>query len=876
MDRTEAIASFLATQELKVDLYTPEMEVQVNVIVGPERVKDDTKRKVIWTDGEHNWSPFRIPYRGGGLDAKPEYRPTEQQWPLPRYAEAIGCTGWNWFKRHSLYVGFDFDSIVGHKTGLNEDELASIRERVVSIPWITLRRSKGGKGYHLYVFFNKPVETENHTEHAALARAVLSQLSAILNFPFESKVDVVGGVLWVWHRSASREARSFEIIKKATEGYDPPPNWREHIDVLNFKRKSTPVEDSKEFLELVARTPKVVLDDEHRRLLAWFAQQRQALWWWDADYNMLVCHTHDLRTAHTELRLKGIFRTDSSGSTDQNCFAFPARNGSWTVRRHGLKTRENDYWSLDSSGWRRCRYNALPDLATAARMSGGIKTSKGVFVFQSLEKAAEALEVLGVHIDLGASKKLLYREATIAPGKTEGEIVLTVTREISDNFEFSEWAPVRGPKWERVFQTEVETYDITPPDDLIRYTTLGNSGGSWFIKNKDSWVAESKDNAKSALEALGIAKADVQLLLGKTIFNAWELVVLPFKEEYPGGRQWNLRAPQFAVKPNPGDFSTWSLIFNHVGKGLDKSVAENSWCKEHAVADGYSYLMLWFASLIKHPFEPLPYLFFWGPQNSGKSIIHEAFGMAFKDGIGYVRADNALKSQSGFNGELAHAVLCVVEETDLSRNGLAYDRIKDWATGKTLAVRPMHHPTYIKPNTTHWIQCANPATHCPILPGDTRITVCHVDLPSEDIPKSKLMASLRDELPAFLHRLLHLEIPETSSRLRIPVLESNIKFQLEDISRSALQVFLSEWCTEVPGHVVKLSDFYDKFVSTLDAQERFNYSTRKVAKELPLQFPRGRWGDGGPIHIGNINVRGIIADVASHKRLERSPQGKLV
>ena len=108
------------------------------------------------------------------------------------------------------------------------------------------------------------------------------------------------------------------------------------------------------------------------------------------------------------------------------------------------------------------------------------------------------------------------------------------------------------------------------------------------------------------------------------------------------------------------------------------------------------------------------------------------------------------------------------------------------------------------------------------------------------------------------------------------MLESNVKFQLEDISRSALQVFLSDWCTEAPGHVVKLSEFYEKFTSTLDVQDRFDYSTRRVAKELPLQFPRGRWGDGGSIYIGNVNVRGIIHEVASNKRLERTPEGKLV
>ena len=58
----------------------------------------------------------------------------------------------------------------------------------MEIPWVTVRKSTGGNGIHLYVFL-PDVPTANHTEHAALARAVLGQMSALVGFDFKAKVD---------------------------------------------------------------------------------------------------------------------------------------------------------------------------------------------------------------------------------------------------------------------------------------------------------------------------------------------------------------------------------------------------------------------------------------------------------------------------------------------------------------------------------------------------------------------------------------------------------------------------------------------------------------------------------------------------------------
>ncbi len=161
---------------------------------------------------------------------------------------------------------------------------------------------------------------------------------------------------------------------------------------------------------------------------------------------------------------------------------------------------------------------------------------------------------------------------------------------------------------------------------------------------------------------------------------------------------------------------------------------------------GRQYLQAWYANVLRHPFSPLPYLFLYGPENSGKSIFHEAFGILVTRGV--VKADQALTSQ--FNGELEGCILAVVEEKDISKAIGAHDKIKDAVTAPALAIRRMRTDTYQVPNTTHWVQCSNRIEACPIFTGDTRITVVHVPELTKEIPKERFKKALEDEAPHFL------------------------------------------------------------------------------------------------------------------------------
>ena len=277
-------------------------------------------------------------------------------------------------------------------------------------------------------------------------------------------------------------------------------------------------------------------------------------------------------------------------------------------------------------------------------------------------------------------------------------------------------------------------------------------------------------------------------MMGEAIGKSWTLVDLPFKEEYPGGRQWNMDAAQLRYEPailsdeECPSHSNWDKILNHIGQDLNAGLRDAPWAQKAGIKTGAQYLLAWVACMIRHPFSPLPYLFLFGPENSGKSIFHEAIALLMTKGC--VPANRALTSTSDFNGELANCVLAIVEEKDISKSKGALNKIKEWVTARMLSIRKMRCDSYSQPNTTHWVQCANKRENCPIFPGDTRITAIHVPdlLPDQEIPKEKLIEKLTEEAPHFMYSLVNIELPEPSGRLRLPIVVTNAKVAAQELN----------------------------------------------------------------------------------------------
>jgi len=878
--RSESIKRFLEayTHADLAALYHKGMECQVNVAQdGGERVSGEFKGRQWhkWQDpmtGE-TWGSFRIPRNAM---SEPEDNDSEIKMDIARHVEGIGMTGWDWMARRSCWVAFDFDDITGHsdrhQQKVSPDQLLEVQKAASAIPWVTIRKSTSGKGLHLYVYL-EGVTTQNHTEHAALSRAILGLMSALTAFDFNSRVDICGGNMWVWHRKM-KGTDGLTLLKSGSMLRDVPPNWKEHVNVISGRRRKTvPTflaantelsESDKIFSELTGQSARIPLDEGHRKLIQWL-EENKAVVWWDSDHHMLVTHTFHLQEAHDKLGLKGIFKTIAQGTergSDHNCFCFPLRRSAWAVRRFSPGVQEHGNWSQDGSGWTRCFLNHEPDLATACRSFGGVEHPSGGFVFREGGVAVEAAGSMGIQLVL--PDWLLRRKTRLKPHKDGTRIIAEIDHDANDSpnrGEMKDWLPEKG-FWKRIFNTPVPTLPESEAgnyDDLVRHlVTEGCGDYGWVIKRDGAWGEESYSNIKIAMKSAGIASVkEMELILGASVMKPWKVVNRPFQPVFPGDRQWNRDAAQFKVPPLLGiekrKYPNWQKILRHIGQGLDAALAENGWAQVNAIKTGADYLKVWLSSLFQYPLEPLPYLFLWGPQNSGKSILHEAVSQMLTKG--YTRADAALINPAGFNAELRYAILCIIEETDLRKNKLAYSRIKDWVTAREIPIHEKGKTPVGLPNATHWMQCSNHKDYCPVFPGDSRITIIHVpELDSlEMIPKSVLLRELEKEGPEFLGELIELELPAPASRLNVEVIRTQDKIELEKANRTSLEIFIDDTVHFVPGKMITIAEFHTRFIESLDPNEISHWTKQRISTNMDSRFPKGRRVTDGHWAYGNMS-----------------------
>jgi len=839
------------------------MEVQVNVAQDcGERVEGEYKGKLWhgWTDHIQTWKSFRIPYKAYTI---PEYKDKEMKFDLYEHAEGIGMTGWDWKNKLSRWVAFDFDAITDHSSkGLTNKELSDIQSKASEIPWVTLRHSTSGKGLHLYVML-EPIPTKTHTEHAALARSILGMMSALVGYDFCTKVDICGGNMWVWHRKMAG-TNGLKIIKHGITLGKVPNNWKDHIQVIDRKRQRalpTCIQERNvsDFENLVNSYSHVPLDEDHKKLIK-FLHDSQSFFWWDSDRYVLVAHTWDLMQAHENLNLKGLFKTIATGrehGSDHNCFCVPARHGVWIVRRFSQGVTEDLSWSQDENGWTRCYLNMEPTLAIAARTYEGIEDDKSRFTFKWASQAQEMALSLGTDLAIPAAYQ--GRKTVVRQHKDGQRIIVEFDRQPEDTQDqLVGWGVIKGNKWQKIFNTKrtnplaMETANF---DDLIRHlVTEGGSDFGWAVKSDGKWHDEPLAHTKFALESLGLKYNEIKTIIGNSVLKPWSITNIPFQDEYPGGRIWNRAAAQLRfniVNKEHLSYPTWLKILNHVGIGLNLAIKENQWAQDNGLKTGADYLKCWVSSLFQFPFKPLPYLFLWGPQDCGKSIFHEALSLLLTKG--YQLAKTALSSD--FNAELHDAILCVVEEIDLKKDRTAYNLIKEYVTSLHILIHEKRKTPYQIKNKTHWIMCSNERTSCPIFPGDTRITMCYVDslLKEEKIPKTDMLHLLEKEAPDFLTELLHLEIPKSNDRLNVPVITTDDSEDAASSNMNMLELFIAENCYYIPGNMILVKDFFDKFQSWLEPSEKFSWSKIKMGRSLPSKYPKGRDPKDAQWNIGNIS-----------------------
>jgi hypothetical protein len=855
--------------------------LETQLLVSPEGGYPVEGKRNVWTDGSEEWHNIRWPKNAM---AEPYWRDRELGFLLEKHWLGVGTTWWGWANRESVGVGFDFDEITSHApgTGVSDDQLAEIKERACQLEYVEVLKSTGGKGLHLYIWFaaNDRPKTQNHTEHAAIGRAMLGKLSTDAAFDFGSHLDVCGGNMWVAH-TKMYGTEGLTCVKRATlplTNNDIPPNWRDHLEVIGGKATKVrvvgindsgeEVDDQDPLSQLTTAHPKVPLDETHKKIISDLEMTGYTCVW-VPDHNLVQTHTYALKQVYGEWKeqghaMRGFFDTVSPG-TDQgkpNCFCIPKKDGAFIVFRFGQGTIEHGLWNQDRQGWTWCNYNRKPTLSESSVALGGaeLENNKG-FHFESIANAKEAVAALGSKLQLPAGNTYDDRTAILRKNK-DGRLVVEIDRRESDTG-FDGWNNQKKSKWIKVFNIRLDSHD--EEDDYTRFDTLvrscrspSNADAGWRIRvNDGEWIKHPRENVSSVLSSVSPPDASVTGIMGHAILNQWIMVCKPFHEEHPGGRQWNLGAPQLVsqaahLEEDEKPFHPhWDRVMSHCGEDLDGVVRETSWCRNWGIFSGKDYLTAWISCLIREPFEPLPYLFMYGPQNSGKSIFHEAISLLVTGGV--VKADRALTNSSDFNGELANAVLGVIDEVNIAHAGPSvYNKIKEWTTSQYISIHAKYQQVYQQRNCLHFVQTANFRDNCPIFPGDTRITAMYVGPLIEEIPKPILIRALEEEASHFMATLMGLSLPTSDTRLRLPILDTAGKEQAAESNRDPLEEFFAESCHMVPGEKILFKDFYARFVESLSAFEQASWTKRKVRQNIPDRFPVGN-NTGGQLYIGNLS-----------------------
>ena len=112
----------------------------------------------------------------------------------------LGTTGWLWRSQRSLVVIFDIDSATGHPVGLTSEQMTTVVDQLKTLPYVEIRRSKGGLGVHAFVWLNDETQIANHAEHTCVARMVLAQMVKDLGndvLTRKGTLDCIGSNIWV-------------------------------------------------------------------------------------------------------------------------------------------------------------------------------------------------------------------------------------------------------------------------------------------------------------------------------------------------------------------------------------------------------------------------------------------------------------------------------------------------------------------------------------------------------------------------------------------------------------------------------------------------------------------------------------------------------
>lgn len=672
----------------------------------------------------------------------------------PKLILCFGTSWWNWKARQTEGCMFDFDFAHGAKA-LGESGIARIDKLSQQHPAIMAAASKGSFGRH-WTTFVEPMPANTRQDHLRNCHAILAHLSAQLGVDLAKYACSHGIIQYIYHRSP--QPGGFRLIKSATAKLKvdpPPPEPEPEPRAAKDDHPGWDVVHESIFSTMTAAgfpAIRETSDGKHRVRL----------------------HTCGLLADFQTNRRSGRYSTESDGLHPQtpNARAYPLPNGGLDVYRYN-DAGESDDWHTTRNGKTGIKYNVPVSFDEAATACGTLDRRGDVL----LSDPNEFARLLGLTF---AVPDFLKNRQVVARRDRRSIFISTDGAKSEKDTVLPGWRYYRG-KWESDLVDCLPEPTLTYDEESVRQTTDEEKAQEWVIRDsRGNWISQSLTAVKTYLKGEGHTDAEVSEILHHHMEDNFQLQRIPFGPEYLPGRIWNRFGARLACQPEKGDFPHIQMILDHWGHNLNAEVRANEWCQRHGIKTGGDYLKFWAAVVVRHPDWRLPCLFGYSrEQNIGKSTFPRTLCRMFRGPNGWAELRKEI-TRDDFNDQMHGAALCFLEEIDLSTNYPAYHLIKNLIDNPFLKIRGIYVKAMTVVNYTHLIQTANERHFCVIFPRDKRIIVVRVDpFTGTELDWTTILRRLvDDEMPGFLHHIINeLELPPSTGRLYLPVLETEDKRQ---------------------------------------------------------------------------------------------------
>jgi hypothetical protein len=269
----------------------------------------------------------------------------------------VGVTGWNWQTQQSLFVILDFDAN-DHAAGHVDEVLALVIAAARRLGWCWVRRSKGGRGFHVIVALSTPLPAESGTQHQHNAAGVVDRMCQDAEFDFREYLDCAGVVGYIWGPEVAENA--FEVIVQ-------PTCSAPDIKPVAFEPRERRIAKSQ---SVASDTPTdAELNEQH---LSDIHQMQQAGFIASYADGRLLCHSKGFEVLYREGGRPGNYRSRSAGRNPShaNAFAYPTEDGGWIVSRFNVPpSAECDCWYANAQGFATARVRPPIDFLVSEFLS---------------------------------------------------------------------------------------------------------------------------------------------------------------------------------------------------------------------------------------------------------------------------------------------------------------------------------------------------------------------------------------------------------------------------------------------------------------------------------------------------------------------------